>query len=1449
MANPSTPSFNHSDLSLQGRLRASSQQCTQAGQGDPQPLSPESRGLTSNFSTRRDLIDVVEESIETAKGSELKKLRIYEIALKILTIIGAAILFAVPLCMLLGVPLWIPIVTCIGVGIAFSIAKGCLQKRCQQIREEYRALHLYHRYLLSNKDSIDGTLLSRFDIRFRKAEEKLHGLDLDKREANHPLEADKRYDFAGLAHQRYQVDAALGISSSQDAFWRGVAQQVKSVKDDVVLGDKASTDLYPIAQQALQAAGVGFSGAAGKESLLDLAKSLSSLFAWGSQVGKDSHEALQQYQMRFLSSPILATWCGAGFSASAQDFVLKGKNILDIASENHTKMQNAIKHVQLVSVLGKMRNWKEKIDTLIQNKNLDQDSLRKLYQDIEKAMHKVCIEDGVSASIQTRVRKVTQKYLRQDLQELLNKKAPLNESDLSKMQEGISSCANFVVTLLESQLGISGPTPIKEVEESIYRDLITTILQMGSAAGGVTPLVDGVHKAIREGKTLRSELSRAMSLHPRQSFLGVQSAVEKLQAFIRDPKWGASAVHTSAEETLAQKHKFVSDLTRIQTSLADWRERYGLFEETKLNHIVSTDFVSRTEAFLDTLKNVAEACSLEQAVAELKDCEDAMKADLTHVEQKMNPTEIESAREEFKRLMEELAGIQEQLEQIAQPIYEEGVSGKHLLLNIVFSHPEVLRKKVQAKEASLEALTKGEQPSPTKKKTLKQLSEGCEYFSSLVSKINALKTILEGSRGKKIASQDIRQLIGLTDELALELSSFQQDSLESLLYGLEGLSIPAASIEQKKGSPKSSSIAEKVVYASHQRVYNGVKAKVNRTLEAFSQLIKGLRGSLRNAMITKAVVAAVLSVAFSCLAIALFSVQLTWLPIMLCVLALVLEAIPSALSIWVEKRNWKYEVASLAKQLVSDGRKLPYPDLGDQNIKHLEKIRDVYGLDGVAELRVAESALLGVQKLPEEQKQESLKSAVKALRADAKVLNKKFKKLPESYQPQHSEVTGVQGVTEQESRDDVLVAQDMAAIEELQDQYHAACLQFESVSMRFLAEQRKARFLEERLVQKRRDVSHLSHQEAHYTQVVNRLKELTSMKKGASTQHASKEEISTKMRELLSLDDQLLKAHTAQDVNRDNSINGQLQQQFKKLSEEGSLQKVKALLELNMCLGNAEQTLYHSRLKREVFEASCSRTSLQLLQYGEDLFASYDGSDRSALLRFVLGSGYEMISEASSELKSLRKRWKRSASQAAIAPEDYEKVCRVLERFLKARDSLRPKLGLPLGKSSDATVGLQHQIRDNQRVKARVTACYQESCRNVLEHLEDWVRKTRQESAECQKVETKIREFCQKAGSKENLAESTEMLFSSLEEDLNKIPLDVLRAILRSLSSKILHIMDQKLELEKLEEQFAKTNAVVKAKEAEFKKNGQVWHNQYQMLKSQMEKLESQKRRLTDKKE
>ena len=162
---------------------------------------------------------------------------------------------------------------------------------------------------------------------------------------------------------------------------------------------------------------------------------------------------------------------------------------------------------------------------------------------------------------------------------------------------------------------------------------------------------------------------------------------------------------------------------------------------------------------------------------------------------------------------------------------------------------------------------------------------------------------------------------------------------------------------------------------------------------------------------------------------------------------------------------------------------------------------------------------------------------------------------------------------------------------------------------------------------------------------------------------------------------------------------------------------------------------------------------------------------------------------------------------------------------------------------------MQHQIRKSLQIKTQVTIGYQESCRNTLLLLEDWIQKTRQESEDCQKVEAAIQGFCQKEGPGKESSDALEVLFSSLHEEISKIPVDVLRAILRSLSSKVLRIMDQRLELEKLEEKFVKADAVIKAKEAEFELNGETWHNQYQLLQTQIEKLESRKRKLLEEKD
>ncbi|MBQ8498195.1 hypothetical protein [Chlamydia sp.] len=1448
MTNPAASPSSSPDLSSKGRLNVLNQQFTQADSVAPQPLSPEVRGLSSNFSTRQDLIDVVEKSMEGAKNTDLKKLRIYEIALKILTIIGMAIFFAVPICMLLGVPLWIPIVACIGAGIVLSIAKGCLQKRCQQIRQEYRALHLYYCYLLSNKDSIDGSLLSRYNICLRKAEEKLHGVFPEERAPNHPLSADKKYDFAGLAHQRYQVDAAIGIPSVQDTFWRAVAQQVKSVKDEIIAGKKTSADLELVSEQALLVGGVDVSAAKDKASLMDITRSLLNMLAWGACVGKEARETVQRYQMRFLNSPLMADWCGANLSSSAQDFLVDGQNLLEIASKHHTKVQSAVEQMWLVPVLGKVRNWRDQIKQLPQHKT-QVDSLWEVYRNIEQLMHEICIEEGISPSIQRGLRTVTNKYLRGDLQKLFAKEeSSLKEEEFAAVYESICSCADFVVSLLEGHLEVFPTTSMQNIEKSVYQRLLQAVVPLGGnkfSKGRMTTHIDNICKVVRSGQALHKELGQVMKSHPEHRFHKLLSTAEKLQAFISNPKWGASAVHLSPQDSLEQKQKFAAVLQGIQTRLAEWRDRYGVFKETKLNLIVSTDFTNETGKLLSKCRGVVDSCSLlGTAVQYLDDCEHALHADLGNIGKIEDSKELASVREEFNSLVSELSNIQGQLEQISLPIYEEGMSGQRLLLNTMLSSPVSLQKKILEKGAALEDLAttnRLENTISSKETTLEMVSHGYEHLSRLLGEINSFEDCLEKSQNGNITTNTMQQLIKRAGGLALMLSSFTPDSMTGLLDRLEELSTETLPVLEKSDTSSAVSAAEGIAQASYQRVNGVARAKANRTLNAFTKLIKDLRASLRNSMITKAIIGAVLSIAFSCLAIALFSVQLTWLPIVFCVLALGVEVIPSLLSTWINQRNWKLEVASLAKQLASDNRKLPYPQQDVQDIKKLEKLRNIYGLDGLIEFRVAEAALLAAQKLPEEQKQETLQSTVKALRADAKALDKAFQQLPKEYQSLFSKkatkASLKKSTTEKTSSS---LEREVAAIEARQDEYHAACLQFESMNMRFLAEQRKAKSLESLLTQKRKGMVNIDKKESLYNEIISRLKKIVVRKEGVLAKKVSREELSTKVRALLDLDRQLTKAYEDRNVEESNKAHRNMQAMFSKLAEEGNLQEVKDLLELDMCLGNTEQGIYYTEQGR-VLGTSVIRNPQQLLQYGESLFASYDKEENIPLLRFVLGAGWRVTREACAELKHLYKRLQQDPSQ--LSPEDYSNTYKTLRRFLKAREDLRPDLRLPF-KGGEFDICVQQQILNNQRATSQIASSYQECCRDVLLHLEDWVQKTRNESVECRNVEARLDEFCQKIIPDESLSDAVKALFASLDEDLNKISGYVLYTIVSSWFAKSLRIMERRAEYAKIEESFEKAKAALKEKEAEFEKFGEEWNHQYQLLKMQIGTLESQKENL-----
>lgn len=58
----------------------------------PSPLSPEAQGLRAGLTTQQALLEAVEGELSSMEQTDLKKMRLYKIALIILTLVGLAIL-------------------------------------------------------------------------------------------------------------------------------------------------------------------------------------------------------------------------------------------------------------------------------------------------------------------------------------------------------------------------------------------------------------------------------------------------------------------------------------------------------------------------------------------------------------------------------------------------------------------------------------------------------------------------------------------------------------------------------------------------------------------------------------------------------------------------------------------------------------------------------------------------------------------------------------------------------------------------------------------------------------------------------------------------------------------------------------------------------------------------------------------------------------------------------------------------------------------------------------------------------------------------------------------------------------------------------------------------------------------------------------------------------------
>ncbi|EPP29033.1 putative transmembrane domain protein, partial [Chlamydia psittaci 84-8471/1] len=80
-------------------------------------MSPEAQGLRAGLTTQQALLEAVEGELSSMEQTDLKKMRLYKIALIILTLVGLAILFVIPVMMIFNISLWIPVVITLGVSL------------------------------------------------------------------------------------------------------------------------------------------------------------------------------------------------------------------------------------------------------------------------------------------------------------------------------------------------------------------------------------------------------------------------------------------------------------------------------------------------------------------------------------------------------------------------------------------------------------------------------------------------------------------------------------------------------------------------------------------------------------------------------------------------------------------------------------------------------------------------------------------------------------------------------------------------------------------------------------------------------------------------------------------------------------------------------------------------------------------------------------------------------------------------------------------------------------------------------------------------------------------------------------------------------------------------------------------------------------------------------------
>lgn len=1244
----------------------------------------------ASWVTHKEITEAVENEMRAMEHADLKKLRLYKVALAILTLIGLAILFIIPVSMLFGVSLWIPVVITLGLSLLCAVSSQKLRARYEEIRLKYRALQVYHRQLVSCHMDLHGSTLSKYSFRIPKRNARSDLLAKLRPDQHTPpydggVSLDRSLNLSGEINTRYQCDALLGIGSREEE-WRRIFSDVVKAKSALFSEAPAHNTLKGIAQASLQVDGSSYHLPV--EGVKSFAESLMRICSYVRKVGVDVCQVIRRYEQAYHHSRTLLSWV-AHFSPVAQTYLSKSQSVVDSSLGMLDKLQTCLQRVDRASWLVLFATWQRSVYAYLENPTSDS------FQKSESLAHQLSTHDGVQ--------KEDHAFIRDLSQACCALRDHPGDDEYRSRQQGLitSSLQEKYQEVCVSLGGEEGSSP-EALEQASQQDLAQILVEIGD----IQAWFDKMHVCIQLGNVTKRDIEQAMHKHPDRQRVSLLSSIDQAFRLVNKKDWGATS-DKPIEEILAEKEEIIRSLESIQRQVDEWSLLYETFKSQKLSRILMKDFSDShgqiQERILKLRNAHIESHQLDAFITQsVRDLEGAFEK-IGGESSLPKEEEIAEWAKEYQHLVTLLEEMHASCQAVITRVNQQGMTSGRVLLQSLKNTEGGLKKKIAAKAEELALALSAREPAHT---------GIASVFTQSIAQMEEIIQGMQDFEGATSKNEDmvVEEILHSAHHLFSSLHT-SRTHLDDLSTVLASRSLPTSFSETAISSPSAHSVDMiRMSQGGHKDFWQTRNRDLNRLLES-------VKKSVSKWNLGRTALSCVFGMILLAVSLLLLSSQIVWLPIGISAIALLLQVIPLGFDHILEKKMSEVHIASLAKNLLPS-TKILASEFNNAHLDRLASLQDVLQLEGY-EQSWAREVIQDLEGSPA-RKHRGFKETVKQLKKDAEHLNSRMERRFGHDRTRGSESPPSLRMPSPQDPSEGL-SSEVAQIEAREDHIHDLRMRYNLELTRHKQNQLYCQRLQKRVEKEQGEMPALQEEMRIANKVVATATMLLSSEE---TPEYDSEELASQAEELITASARIYD-QTLPDQERMEAVR-KFDEILERAASHRHLMLLRDIVDLSSCVGKskvqAEKSSYMRMEKiREwrSIQADIEDQNHRLNQLGLSYLSPFIEFSTSSLF----GKGRALLENALHDIRLLKIQMDAGDE---ISPEHYGKVKRALDLYLAEYGRVAPlAYGEVLGDAQYQQS--QRMLREEQALHdildLNTLIGHHDVCQLTLKRIEDWIDK------------------------------------------------------------------------------------------------------------------------------